>query len=170
MARIWLWATLEVSLMNVTRRLLGGATAMILAFGLSAGPALAGNGHGRGRGNGHAKGHGHKHARYYSDYRPSYYGGGHAHFAVPRHIVRASTYAPYYAGNVYYAPHHHVHAAYRFPVYGAYGVSYAPHYYCGPELFVAAPAYAYAPAPYSAPPPFYGDGRTHVSVGIQFGF
>jgi hypothetical protein len=152
--------------MNVTRRLLGGATAMILAFGLSTGAALAGNGHGRGHGNGHAKGHGHGHAQgVYTDYRPVHRSGGHARFAVPHRIVHASTYAPYYTGRVYYAPHHHVHAAYAFPVYGAYGVRYAPYYYCGPELFVAAPGYAYPP-----PAPYYGDGRTHVSVGIQFGF
>jgi len=158
--------------MNVTRRLLGGATAMILAFGLSAGAALADPGHGRGHGNGHGRGHGNgngnghrvEHSyyddhRHYSSYRPVY----HERFVIPHHLVRTAAYAPYYSGSVYYAPHHHVHAVYAFPVYSPYGaVSYDPYYYCGPELYVASPGYRYDP--------YYYDRRPHVSVGIQFGF
>ena len=150
--------------MNVTRRLLGGATAMILAFGLSAGVALAdnGHGHGNGHGNGHGRGHGNGHGAEHS-YSRSYYPVYHEHFAVPQHIVRTAAYAPYYSGSVYYAPHHHVHAVYAFPVYAPYGpVTYTPYYYCGPELYVASPGYAYDP--------YYYDRRPHVSVGIHFGF
>jgi hypothetical protein len=148
--------------MNVTRRLLGAATAMILAFSLSAGTAIAGNGHGRGHG-GHGKGHGNGHRvehRYSGDHR-SY--GHHERFVVPHRIVRSAAYAPYYSGRVYYAPHRHAHAVYAFPVYSPYGVvSYAPSYYCGPELYVAAPGYRYDP--------YYYDRKPHVSVGIHFGF
>ena len=77
--------------------------------------------------------------------------------------MRTASYAPYYSGRVYYAPHHHAHAVYAFPVYSPYGVvSYDPYYYCGPELYVAAPGYRYDP--------YYYDRKPHVSVGIQFGF
>ena len=154
--------------MNVTRKLLGGATAMILAFGLSTGFALADPGHGRGHGNGHGRGNGNGHRverwdhgdhRDYGDHRSVY----HERFVVPHRIVRTAAYAPYYSGRVYYAPHHHMHAVYAFPVYSPYGVvSYSPSYYCGPELYVAAPGYGYDP--------YYDDRRPHVSVGIHFGF
>ena len=147
--------------MGVTRRLLGGATAMMVTLALSIGSSAADPG---GRGRGHAHGHKNKHHReaVYHDYHPVHRSYAHKRFVVPHRIVHASTYAPYYSGQVWYGPHHHAHPVYAFPVYSAYGVAYQPHYYCGPEVFVAAPGYAYDA--------HYYDRRPRVSVGIQFGF
>jgi hypothetical protein len=142
--------------------LLAGATAMTLALVLSSSPSLADPGRGRGHKHGHGNGHGHKHEYYRVEHRPIYHSVARAHFAVPHHIVHAETYAPYYSGRVWYAPHRHAHLVYAFPAYSPYGVAYEPHYYCGHELYVAAPGYAYDS--------YYRSRAPRVSVGIHLGF
>ena len=152
--------------MNVTRSLIGGATAMILALALSTGSSFADSGRGRGHKHkhGHGHGNGHKHQRVveYREYRPVYRSVVRERFAVPHRIVHANTYASYYSGRAWYAPHHHAHAVYAFPVYSPYGVTYDPHYYCGHELYVGAPGYAYDT--------HYRSRAPRVSVGIHLGF
>jgi hypothetical protein len=94
--------------MYVTRSLLGGATAMILALALSTSSALADSGRGRGHKQGHKHGHGHGHHQVV-EYRPVYRTVVRERFVVPHRIVTAQAYAPYYSGRAWYAPHHHAH-------------------------------------------------------------
>ena len=149
--------------MNVTRSLIGGATAMILALALSTGSSFAdsGRGHKHGHGHGHGKKNGH-HRVVYHESRPVYRSVVRERFVVPHRIVTAQAYAPYYSGRAWYAPHHHAHVVYAFPVYSPYGVTYEPSYYCGHELYVSAPGYAYDT--------YYRSRAPRVSVGIQVGF
>jgi hypothetical protein len=177
--------------MNVPRSVLGGATALILALTLATSPALAddkGRGHGRGpkgkvhrveRHRDHDRDHDryrdrdrrvsryreddHRHDGYrYRDHRPIYRSVVRERFVVPHRIVHADVYDRYFSGRVWFAPHRHAHIVYAFPVYTPYGVEYEPHYYCGHELYVDHPGYAYDS--------YYRSRRPRVSIGVHLGF
>jgi hypothetical protein len=170
--------------MTISRSILGGATALVLALALSATPALADRGRGHGRHKEKGKVHRverhrdhdrdrhrsayryrdddrHRHA-YRRDHRPIYRSVVRERFVVPHRIARPHVYDRYFSGRVYFAPHRHAHVVYAFPVYTPYGVEYEPHYYCGPELYVEHPGYAYDSD--------YRSRRPRVSIGVHLGF